>query len=119
MQRLTVSCVYEEPLRPGDALRMRIFVNVAPGTGSPVVNAASVSGGGAPAASTVEANPVGTAAQSAAEPFGFESFTDQVTGVNGLPDVQAGDHPYETTVSFMANTAYLLRSRCYSRVQCA
>ena len=107
---LTVSCVYEKPLRPGDALRMRIFVDVAPGTGSPVVNSASVSGGGAPAASTVKANPVGTAAQSAAAPFGFESFSDQIAGVNGLPDTQAGDHPYETTVSFMANTDYLMVS---------
>jgi hypothetical protein len=103
----SVSCLYEGSLGPGDTVRMRVFVDVAPGTGSPVVNAASVSGGGAPAASTVVANPVGTAAQSVAAPFGFESFSDQVTGVNGLTDTQAGDHPYETTVSFMANTAYL------------
>ena len=102
--------MYEKPLRPGDVLRIRIFVNVAAGTGSPVVNSASVSGGGAPAASTVKPNPVGTAVQSTAAPFGFESFSDQITGVNGLPDTQAGDHPYETTVSFMANTNYLLRS---------
>ena len=105
---VTVSCVYDEgPLAPGDTVRMKVFVEVAPVTESPLINAASVSGGGAPTASTVAANPVGTAAQSVAEPFGFESFSDQVTGANGLTDAQAGDHPYETTVSFMSNTAYL------------
>jgi hypothetical protein len=104
---LTVSCVYEKPLAPGEVLRMRVYVNVAGGTGSPVANAASVSGGGAPQASTVQSNPVGTAAQSAAVPFGFESFGDQIAGAGGLADTQAGDHPFETTVSFMSNTAYM------------
>jgi hypothetical protein len=102
----TVSCVYEKALQPGDELRVRVFVDVAAGTGSPVVNSVSVSGGGTPEASTVQSNAVATAALSEAVPFGFESFSDQITGVGGQPDLQAGDHPYETTVSFMASTAF-------------
>jgi hypothetical protein len=105
--KVTVSCVYEGSLRPGDMLRMRVYVDVAGGVGSSVVNAASVSGGGAPAVSTVASNRVGSAEESLAVPFGFENFNAQATSANGLTDAQAGDHPYETTVSFMANTAYL------------
>ncbi len=86
---------------------MNVQVEVAPGTGSPVVNTATVSGGGVAATSTIEATQVGTAAQSREVPFGFESFGDRVNGVNGLTDSQAGDHPYETTVSFMANSGFL------------
>jgi hypothetical protein len=100
-------CTYSGQLKAGDTLRVNVVVAVGPEPVSPATNTATVSGGGAPAASTVEQTMVGSAAESLAAPFGFESFSDQVTGLDGSTDTQAGDHPYETRVSFFANSAYL------------
>ncbi len=100
----TVTCTYEAPLPPGESLVMSIRVIVEPGTVGPVTNSALASGGGAPSASTNVETAIGTAAESLAEPFGLEAAADEVTGVDGLTDTQAGDHPYETTVSFSLNT---------------
>ncbi len=106
----TLTCTYSPALKPGETLIMRIKVLVAPGTLSPVVNTATVSGGGATTQSSVISSAIGTAAQSAAVPFGFGSVTAQLAGLDGLTDTQAGNHPYETTLSFSANTAYLQTS---------
>lgn len=101
----TVTCVYEKPLLPGDTLRMRVSVAVMPGTVGSVTDSASVSGGGTVSQSAVVVTRVGSAAEALATPFGFSRFDDLVTGVDGLTDAQAGDHPFETTVSFALNTA--------------
>jgi hypothetical protein len=106
----TVTCTYDAALQPGETLIMRVKVQVAPGTQSPVVNTAVVSGGGALQTSSVQSTVLGTAAQSLAAPFGFGSFYDQVAGADGLTDIQAGDHPFETTVGFTTSTAYLKRN---------
>ncbi len=106
----TLTCTYSPVLKPGETLIMRIKLLVPPGTLSPVVNTATVSGGGASTQASVISSAIGTAAQSAAVPFGFGSFTAQLAGLDGLTDTQAGDHPYETTLSFSANTAYLQTS---------
>ncbi len=100
----TVTCTYSAALPPGESLVMSVGVIVEPGTVGPVTNSAFVSGGGVPAASTNIETAIGTAAESLAEPFGLAAVTDEVTGVDGLTDAQAGDHPYETTVSFSLNT---------------
>jgi hypothetical protein len=100
----TVTCTYNKPLQPGERLKMIVTVSVTPGTVGPVTDSARVSGGGAPGASANVTTEIGTAAQSANESFGLASFTDEVTGVNGQLDDQAGDHPFETTVSFSLNT---------------
>jgi hypothetical protein len=107
----TVTCVYDEkdekPLLPGDSLRVNITVSVEPGLlGKEVVDAATVSEDGAPPVSAAQSTSVGTAAQSAGEPFGFARLATEALGVDGLPDTQAGDHPFQFLSSFALNTAY-------------
>jgi hypothetical protein len=101
----TVTCTYGSALLPGERLVMIVEVAVASGTVGPVTNSVFVSGGGAPGASANVTTAIGTAAESIAEPFGVAAFSAENTGVGGLVDAQAGDHPYETTVSFSMNTA--------------
>ncbi len=103
-EKSTVTCAYHAPLPPGESLVVSIHVQVPPGTVGPVTNSAFVSGGGAPSAAANVETAIGTVAESVAEPFGLAAIADEVTGLNGLTDVQAGDHPYETTVSFALNT---------------
>jgi hypothetical protein len=99
----TSTCVYPYALAPGDGLFVDLYVLVAPGTKGPVTASAEVSGGGAPPAFTNESNAVGTAAESGAASYGFESFSTEVRDLNGLTDAQAGDHPYEENTSFSLN----------------
>jgi hypothetical protein len=100
----TTTCTYGGPLRPGEGLVVSLTVAVVPGATGAVTNTVTVSGGGAATVSSGESTTIGSEAQSLAVPYGLSSsFTDQVTGVDGLTDVQAGDHPYETTVSFSLN----------------
>jgi hypothetical protein len=100
----TVQCVYSGPLLPDQNLLMVVSVTVAPGAKGPVTDGAIVSGGGASSASANTVAQIGTAAESLAEPFGLAAVTAEATGVNGLTDQQAGDHPYETTISFALNS---------------
>jgi hypothetical protein len=102
-----VICTFSHVLKPGEVLRIQVPVSVALGMRGSVTSTVTVSGGGVSTVSAAQSTTVGTAAESLAVPFGFENFTDQVTGMDGSTDTQAGDHPYETTVSFMANTAYV------------
>ena len=98
------TCTYNAPLQPGQRLIVDVTLTVAPGTVGPVTDSAFVSGGGAPSASANVATSIGTAAESVAEPFGLAAVAAEVTGLDGLTDAQAGDHPYETTVSFSLNS---------------
>ena len=102
----TVTCTYGGQLTPGDTLRVNVRVVVAAGVAGSVTNSASVSGGGAQVSTTVVPTQVGSAAESLAASFGFSRFDIQVTGADGLPDTQAGDHPYEITTSYAMTTAY-------------
>jgi hypothetical protein len=99
-----VSCSYGAPLQPGEGLIVQVAVNVAPGVVGPLTDAVRVSGGGAPSASANVATAVGSLAESTGLSYGVANFTAETTGVDGLMDVQAGDHPYETTVSFDMNS---------------
>jgi hypothetical protein len=101
---VTATCTYGAPLLPGERLMLAFHVTVAPGTVGPVTNSVLVSGGGAPSTSANVTTAIGTAAESAAEPFGIVAFSAETTGVDGLVDAQAGDHPYASTVSFSMNT---------------
>jgi hypothetical protein len=100
----TSTCTYDLPLQPGERLTVALEVAVAPGTVGPVTNSVLVTGGGAPSASASIPTAIGTAPQSRAAPFGLARVTSEVTGVDGAIDAQAGDHPYETSVSFSLNT---------------
>ncbi|HJY99797.1 MAG TPA: hypothetical protein VJ305_03695, partial [Streptosporangiaceae bacterium] len=101
---VTISCTYSGVLKPGEHLYVAVEVLLAPGTVGPVTDAASVSGGGAPTALANTATAIGSEAESLAEPFGVAFLSQQVTGVDGLNDGQAGDHPIAQTLSFSLNT---------------
>jgi hypothetical protein len=103
-EALTATCRYDEQLLPGERMALTFHVSVAPGTVGPVTDSVLVSGGGAAETSANVATAIGTAAQSLAEPFGIAAFSAETTAANGAVDAQAGDHPYETTVSFSMNT---------------
>jgi hypothetical protein len=101
---VTVSCTYESVLLPGEQIVVDVVVTVVPGTPSPVTNDATVSGGGAVPVSTSATTAIGSLAESLAVPYGLAYLSEQATGPDGLPDGQAGDHPFETTLSFSVNT---------------
>lgn len=104
----TVTCTYSAPLQPGEGLIVMVFVTVASGTAGPVTDTATVSGGGAPTASVNEQTAIGSAALSKATPFGVAFDSQQATGIDGLADEQAGDHPFEQTLSYSMNTINML-----------
>ncbi|HTB71546.1 MAG TPA: hypothetical protein VK707_11230 [Solirubrobacteraceae bacterium] len=83
---------------------MKMFVSVLvkePATAGTLVNVASVSGGGAPEATTEAENTL----ERGAPGFGPSLFEAPLLGVDGLADAQAGDHPYELdTVFGLAST---------------
>jgi Domain of unknown function DUF11 len=103
-ERATVTCTYGAALAPGERLVVSVAVTVTPGTTGSVTDTVFVSGGGAPGASANVSTTIGSAAESTAEPFGLAAVAHENPGVDGLLDAQAGDHPYETTVSFSLNT---------------
>ena len=98
----SVACTDEQPVGPGDVIYMSIEVTVSPGlaNGEQVVSTASVSGGGAPPATTS----LSTTISSTPASFGLEGMSLEATGLDGATDTQAGDHPYEFTTTFYLNT---------------
>ena len=73
---------------------------IAPTVEGTVINTVSVSGGGAPTASTT----VQTAISSADAPFGLANFSAFSINPDGTPDAQAGGHPYSLTTDISYNT---------------
>jgi hypothetical protein len=90
------------PVAPDDTLRMFIRVTVNPGVSGVAHNEAVVSGGGVPAASTVEEHQI----SGSPAPFGVQDLGSLVSGLDGLPFTQAGAHPYELRTTFDFNTKY-------------
>jgi hypothetical protein len=97
-----VHCTYSGILPPNAWLKMRVIVGVneseAP-PGTHLTNIATVSGGGAALVSTTSENEVNAAPAS----FGPENFSFYKDGLNGLPEAQAGGHPYELTTTIDLN----------------
>jgi len=100
-----LTCTSVADLPPYDQIVVKIAVEVLPGAslGAMEVNAASISGGGAPAVTvsrplTVSDEPT---------PFGLSSYELDVEGPDGAPDVQAGSHPFQVTSTVMLNKALL------------
>jgi hypothetical protein len=102
---LTTAALGLPPVAPGDSLRMVVSVAVAPGAPEVLSSTGTVSGGGGGEAS------VGEQSRVSAIPalFGVAGFTSFLAGLDGAPDTQAGDHPYEQTVT--VDPATLLRTR--------
>ncbi len=90
------------PVAPGDTLRIRVYVTVNVGAEEGLVNTAAVSGGGTSEVSTSAGNQVA----SAAPMFGVADLSSPVTGVNGMPDSQAGSHPYTYTARIDLNSEF-------------
>ena len=89
-----VSCSYEGvvgALGQSPVLTIPVAVT-ASGT---LTNTVTVSGGGAPVATTTRT----TQAGSPAPPFGFLDFSSQASSLSGAPDTQAADHPYALTTT--------------------
>jgi hypothetical protein len=93
--RVPLRCSFEGTLPAYEALQVEISVNVTAQAVSGLENEASISGGGAPAASvrqpvTVSNEPVR---------FGVEQFQIQPEGPEGKPVTQAGSHPFQLTTT--------------------
>lgn len=95
-----LQCIDPVKVAAGDTLRVTINVVVGPEIVGSVVNSASVSGGGAPAVAVSDSTPIRDAQAGA----GIKDFSFKALGADGLPDLQAGGHPYALTASFDLNT---------------
>ena len=94
-----VQCQLPAAMPPDSTLEMDVMTYVNAGTSGSLTNTASVSGGGATPASTTSTNQI----SAGAPPFGVSRFSALIGGVDGAPDTQAGDHPYELTTQFDFN----------------
>jgi uncharacterized repeat protein (TIGR01451 family) len=93
----TVTCTYgeegEPPVLPGAVLVLTVVVSVAEGITALGASTATISGGGAPSASSSDTVTIG----SSPAPFGLSLFELASVGEAGEPDTQAGSHPFELT----------------------
>lgn len=101
---VTVACSYEEdavhgPVLPGATIVLTITVSLPAGIQELQPNSATVSGGGAPSASTSVAPPI----DAEPVPFGLSFFDLDLAEESGEADTQAGSHPYELTASLAFN----------------
>jgi uncharacterized repeat protein (TIGR01451 family) len=97
-----VLCSIPFVLAARDRLQMIVYVTASDATARPLTNTVSVSGGGAPSESSTAANAVGSSPAA----FGVSNFGFGIAGADGLPDAQAGDHPYELTLTFGLNNSF-------------
>jgi hypothetical protein len=98
-----LKCIYDGEVNAGGELRVILYVGVvSSGTTGPLVNEASVSGGGGGEAKTSETNAVNVGPA----PFGIDQLAFDATGPEGGPDMQAGDHPYAVTTTIDLNTVF-------------
>jgi hypothetical protein len=95
-------CRFPIALAPDATLKMSVYVTVEAGAPDVLMNRASVSGGGAAGASVEQRNTI----SSTSAAFGPSSFAFRIAGVNGAPDTQASDHPYELTTTIGLNNAF-------------
>ena len=96
-----IRCEYLEPVPAGAELIVTVNVKVPQPVFTSVTNSATIEGGGlgqaiATGAPTTEPNTL----NGAPSPFALTGFDFRVDGLDGRPDLQAGDHPYGLTTSF-------------------
>jgi hypothetical protein len=99
-----VSCIFEEELRPYEAIEVEILVSLVgepPSAGAP--GEVTVSGGNAPTDSAVQEIKVSPEKT----PFGFEHFSVQAEEEGGAPATQAGGHPFQLTTTIQLNSGEL------------
>ena len=110
---LAVSCtipesffaeVFERPnVKPDDVLRLTVAVTVnEPTAPKSLTNTVTVEGGGA---AKVEGAGENTVVTSPPPGFGLSAVSAPLLGSEGLPETQAGGHPYELPVKLDLNTS--------------
>ncbi len=90
---VTVTCTYPGALEPDEALELRLFVSVEPGTPTGEQNTATATAPGSP--ETLLSEPLAVGAVTPV--FGPSALQSFIAASDGTPDTQAGDHPYEMT----------------------
>ncbi len=106
----TVTCkfVSTEPgavqpiLPPYGQIEIRIGVDLGPEAHTGELNHVSIAGGGASRAVAI-ARPITLAKEGQTTPFGFEAYEVTPENEDGTPAVQAGSHPFQTTVTIDLN----------------
>jgi len=100
-------CTYASAVPPGGFFTMEVEVVVEAGVAPSVTNGVTVEGGvtaTTPSASTSAPGTEPNTVNGTSIPFEFTSFAFGADGVDGAPDLQAGDHPYGMTVDFGVST---------------
>jgi hypothetical protein len=100
----TVECHFPEHLAPDDTLTVYVLVTVEPGAPEHLHSSWKVSGGDVAAQSSEVDNIVSSSPAS----FGPARFAVRDNGLNGMPDTQAGDHPYELQTTIGLNSDFRL-----------
>ncbi len=95
-----VRCTFPIALEPGQTLTMMVYTTVDSASQGSLTDTAAVSGGGVAEASTSVQNEIGVT-----PPFGA-SLTSYLSGLDGAPDTQAGDHPYEYALRIELNDEF-------------
>jgi len=98
-----IQCTFNSMVPAGEVLELDITVATELGAAGILANTATVTGGGAAEASTTTQNPV----SATPAPFRISDFSFGVDGVDGMPDTQAGEHPYAVTTSLDFSTRSL------------
>jgi hypothetical protein len=95
----TVTCTYNGPLLAYERFIVAIAVEVESGSGGGV-SEVSISGGGATAVVSRHALALGDSVPS----FGVENYEVTPEEEGGVPDTQAGSHPFQLTTTLTFNT---------------
>lgn len=95
----SLTCTFAGGLGPYSQIEVVISVEVMPGASSGELNTVSVSGGETPSV-TVE-RPVVISAE--ATPFGLQDNELALQEEGGVPDTQAGSHPFQLTDTLVFN----------------
>ncbi len=95
----TVRCTYVVPVRPYESIMFGIDVNVAAGAGKGE-NEASVSGAGASSAQSKSR----LALEASEQSYGVQSYEVAPEEEGGVPDTQAGSHPFQLTTTLMLDS---------------
>jgi hypothetical protein len=99
VEEQVVTCHYGIPVRPYEHIVIDIMLKVTPGAGRGE-NEVSVTGGGA--SSVVSRRPLAVAGPP--PPFGVQSYELAPEEEGGLPNTQAGSHPFQLTTTLISNT---------------
>ncbi len=106
---VTLTCTFRgnggnpAELFPRAYVEVQLAVEVPETPVESVESFATVAGGGAQSASAVDPTKI----DQAPVPFGFSSFSTEITDASGSPDTQAGSHPFEMTTRLAVNASSL------------